>query len=41
MDEKSTYETERSTENELMHLISEEISRDMRRYPNRFNTENE
>lgn len=41
MDENNTYETETSSETELMNLISEGIGRDLRRYPNRFNTENE
>ena len=41
MDENNTYETEQTSDNELMQLISEGISRDLRRYPNRFNTENE
>ena len=29
------------TENELLQLVSENASRDLRRYPSRFNSDNE
>ncbi len=35
--ENVTYETE----NELLQIVSENASRDLRRYPTRFNTDNE
>jgi hypothetical protein len=41
MEEKNAYDEMPSSENELMHMVSEGIGRDLRRYPNRFNAENE
>lgn len=41
VEENNIYETPQLPDSELILLISDGINRDLRRYPNRFNSEDE
>lgn len=41
VEENNIYEASQYADSELILLISDGINRDLRRYPNRFNTEDE
>lgn len=41
MEENERNEAPQHTDNELAHLLSDEVNRDLRRYACRFNDENE
>jgi len=39
VEENNSFETSQNTDNELILLVSDAINRDLRRYPNRFDTQ--